>query len=218
MRGPLDESHIIRTIEYWDVERRRFPAYEHVPVVVAEDITSRFLNVLSLFSGSIPLVALQMSALQLDSGVVLHFVKVLDHRNTLRDDDTVAGPQQPVDRAFWVAQAAEASVGLAETFLQSINAASSSKHELNYNRQYIGLAVDGRPNNFVVFRPRKKMLLVDASLDAVDEVRDTFEREGIDAKRTGEEWIRVKIPIPANDTAKQLAGELVKASARYHEG
>ena len=27
-------SHIIRTIEYWDIERRRYPAYEHVAVLV----------------------------------------------------------------------------------------------------------------------------------------------------------------------------------------
>ena len=49
--GPTDEAHIIRTIEYWDLERRRYPQYEHVAVIVAEDITSRFLNVISLFNG-----------------------------------------------------------------------------------------------------------------------------------------------------------------------
>ena len=56
--GATDESHIIRTIEYWDVERRRYPQYEHCAVIVAEDITSRFLNVVSLFNGTIPLVAI----------------------------------------------------------------------------------------------------------------------------------------------------------------
>lgn len=48
--GPTDESHIIRTIEYWDVEKNRYPQYEHVAVIVAEDITSRFLNVISLLN------------------------------------------------------------------------------------------------------------------------------------------------------------------------
>ena len=28
--GRTDESHIIRTIEYWDIERKRFPQYDHV--------------------------------------------------------------------------------------------------------------------------------------------------------------------------------------------
>lgn len=49
--GKTDESHIIRTIEYWDIERKRYPQYEHTAVIVAEDITSRFLNVISLFNG-----------------------------------------------------------------------------------------------------------------------------------------------------------------------
>ena len=45
MLGATDASHVIRTIEYWDIERRRYPAYEHVAVLVAEDVTSRYLNV-----------------------------------------------------------------------------------------------------------------------------------------------------------------------------
>jgi hypothetical protein len=43
--GATDEAHIIRTIEYWDIERKRYPQYEHTAVIIAEDITSRFLNV-----------------------------------------------------------------------------------------------------------------------------------------------------------------------------
>ena len=58
--GKSDESHIIRTIEYWDIERKRYPQYEHTAVLVAEEITGRFLNVISLFNGFIPLVAIQM--------------------------------------------------------------------------------------------------------------------------------------------------------------
>ena len=58
--GPVDESHIIRTLEYWDIERKRYPQYDHCAVLVAEDITSRFLNIVSLFNGTIPLVAIQM--------------------------------------------------------------------------------------------------------------------------------------------------------------
>ncbi|MFA7054578.1 MAG: restriction endonuclease [Kiritimatiellia bacterium] len=37
--GKTDESHIIRTIEYWDIERKRYPQYDHVAVIVAEEIT-----------------------------------------------------------------------------------------------------------------------------------------------------------------------------------
>jgi hypothetical protein len=57
-----DESHIIRTIEYWDIEKKRYPQYDHCAVIIAEDITNRFLNVISLFNGFIPLIAIQMNA------------------------------------------------------------------------------------------------------------------------------------------------------------
>ena len=53
--GKTDESHIIRTIEYWDIERKHYPQYEHTAVIVAEDVKSRFLNVIGLFNGMIPL-------------------------------------------------------------------------------------------------------------------------------------------------------------------
>ena len=75
--GATDESHIIRTIEYWDVERKRYPQYEHCAVLIAEDITSRFLNVISLFNGTIPLIAIQMQAFKVDDGIALFSTKFL---------------------------------------------------------------------------------------------------------------------------------------------
>jgi hypothetical protein len=76
--GKTDESHIIRTIEYWDIERKRYPQYDHTAVIVAEDITSRFLNVIGLFNGFIPIVAIQMRAYRLGEHVSLVFTTVLD--------------------------------------------------------------------------------------------------------------------------------------------
>src|SRR5262245_55375676 len=76
--GATNESHIIRTIEYWDIERKRYPQYEHCAVIVAEDITARFLNVIHLFNGNIPLIALQMTALKVGEHQTLVFTKVVD--------------------------------------------------------------------------------------------------------------------------------------------
>lgn len=33
--GKTDESHIIRTLEYWDYQRKRFPQYDHCAVIIA---------------------------------------------------------------------------------------------------------------------------------------------------------------------------------------
>jgi hypothetical protein len=54
MLGVLDESHIIRTVEYWDIERQRYPAYDHRAVIVAEEITARFFNVIRLLNRAVP--------------------------------------------------------------------------------------------------------------------------------------------------------------------
>ncbi len=77
MLGATDPSHIIRCIEYWDVERRRYPAYDHVAVLVAEEVTTRFLNVMGLLSGSIPIVAIQLNTLKVGEQILLDFVRVL---------------------------------------------------------------------------------------------------------------------------------------------
>ena len=78
MLGTVDESHIIRTIEYWDVERRRYPSYNHRAVIVAEEITNRFFNVIGLLNKAIPIVAIQLNAFILDGKLCLNFVRVLD--------------------------------------------------------------------------------------------------------------------------------------------
>lgn len=84
--GRTDESHIIRTLEYWDIERKRYPKYEHTAVIVAEDITGRFLNVISLFNGFIRLMAIQMNAIKIDDTVSLVFTKILDRMKQAYDD------------------------------------------------------------------------------------------------------------------------------------
>lgn len=96
--GATDETHTIRTLEYWDIERMRFPQCEHTAVLVAEDITSRFLRVIGLFNGLIPLIAIQLSAFRIEDEIALSFTKVLDEaRLGLVDDDEMKQPV--VDRA-----------------------------------------------------------------------------------------------------------------------
>ena len=70
--GKTDESHTIRTIKYWDIERKRYPQYDHTAVIVAENITSRFLNVISLFNGMVPLLALVSPAIRCNLGLTLN--------------------------------------------------------------------------------------------------------------------------------------------------
>ncbi|MBY0568235.1 MAG: hypothetical protein K2P70_13050 [Hyphomonadaceae bacterium] len=116
--GATDESHIIRAIEYWDIERKRYPQYDHCAVLVAEDITSRFLNVISLFNGSIPLVAIQLQALKFDDQIGLVFTTVFNElRRGLVDEDEDA-EATPTDRAYWENRASKATLSLADEMLK----------------------------------------------------------------------------------------------------
>lgn len=100
MLGSVDESHIIRTIEYWDVEKRRFPSVEHRAVIVAEDITNRFFNVIGLLNRSIPIIALKLHSVLVEDKLTLSFIKVMD---IIREEIPEADEGEVlVDRNYWV--------------------------------------------------------------------------------------------------------------------
>jgi len=51
--------------------------------------------------------------------------------------------------------------------------------ELKYNKFYIGLARNGQPDNFVVFRPQKTGLVLEVRLDQSSETQAKIEQEGL---------------------------------------
>jgi hypothetical protein len=180
MLGSLDESHIIRAIEYWDIERRRYPSYEHIAVVVAEDVTGRFLNILSLLAGTIPLIVLQCNALIVDDKLVLDFVKVLDQTSLRRDDEAeVRAPT--VSRDYWLQRAGEPLVTLCDKVLALLNEAGKRKFELNYNRQYIGIKDGTRNTMFVFFGLRRRLVNINAVVPEVDSWVTKLLAAGLDA-------------------------------------
>lgn len=161
--GKTDESHIIRCLEYWDIERRRYPQYDHIAVLIAEDITSRFLNVISLFNGFVPLIAVKMTAFKINGQPkpILSFVKVLD-KVDLGMEDTGDTIEPPADRTYWVKKASEEMVKLVDDDCKMILKKISASLDLKYNRYYIGITENGPTNNFLVFRPKKAFVRVGA--------------------------------------------------------
>ena len=157
--GATDESHIIRTIEYWDIERKRYPQYEHTAVIVAEDITSRFLNVIHLFNGTIPLIALKMTAYKVGDQIALTFVKVMDEMTYgLVDEDEPVS--EPTSREDWEAKGSKSTLHGTVELLKLVNQVEPGA-TLKYNKHYIGLEVAGAPRNFMVFRPRKAHIIME---------------------------------------------------------
>ena len=165
--GATDESHIIRTIEYWDIERKRYPQYNHTAIIIAEDITSRFLNVISLFNGSIPLMAIQVCAIETAEGVGLHFTKVLDVQQLglVDDDEEVA---EVTNRDYWLKRGTPKTVAMADKLLSYIHEFDPDA-ELNYNKFYIGLKINSRSKNYAIFRPKKNFIGLEIKMPQTEE-------------------------------------------------
>jgi len=214
--GKTDESHIIRTIEYWDIERKRYPQYDHTAVIVAEEITSRFLNVISLFNGSLPLVAIQMRAVQFGDAMSLVFTTVLDHVQLgLVDEDEEI--HEVTDRSYWESRGSKATVAMADELLRVLQQFDPSI-ELKYNKFYIGLARQGQADNFVVFRPNKNHLRVEPRLDKDEQVEQKLESAGLDVMDYDDRWSRYRIRLSKGDVAKHidLLTELLAAANKNY--
>jgi hypothetical protein len=216
MLGSTDESHIIRTIEYWDIERRKYPGYEHCAVLLAEDITTRFLNVIGLFSGSVPIVVIQVNGLKVDDKLVLNFVKVLDSRK-LRKDDSTEVKAKATDRQYWISQASAATVELSDKCLEIINQVANPPRKLSYNKYFIGLNDGIRAGNFVTFRPKKSFLRVKfEALSPVEPWVKRLEDSGLESDVKNDDLRVVLTPKDFEDN-KELMTELLQEAVREYE-
>ncbi len=197
--GATDESHVIRTIEYWDIERKRYPQYDHTAVIVAEDITSRFLNVINLFNGMIPLIAIQMRAFQFEGKIFLIFTKVVDllQLGTVEEDEE----QEPTDRTYWESRSSKKIVSMADQFLEMAKEHDPGL-ELKYNKFYIGLAKDGIANNFLSFRPKKGFIRLEVRIKKNDETQEKLETAGLDVMEYDSRWGRYRIRLQPGDIEK----------------
>lgn len=177
--GKSDESHIIRTIEYWDIERKRYPQYDHTAVIVAEDITSRFLNVISLFNGFIPLIAIQMQAIKIKEYVSLSFVKVLDERKLgwIEEDEEIA---EITDRSYWEKRINKSSLEITDEFFSLLKEIDSSISP-NYRKRYVGVWVDKKARNFVALKPKKDWakIVIYTRFEIYEEFKEALEQSDL---------------------------------------
>jgi len=176
--GKTDPSHIIRTVEYWDIERKRYPQHDHCAVIVAEDMTSRFLNVISLFNRAIPLIAIQMVALQVEDNVVLVFTTVLDERHLGPEADEDS-PSPPVDRPWWDKRRTPKVMAITDHLLSFLNQFDPG-WKLRYNRGNIHIERDGEIGRFLRLRPRKQDVLLILRVDESNEFSTVVDESGLD--------------------------------------
>lgn len=169
MVGSLDSSHIIRAIDYWQREkaRERRDGWETVTVIVAEDIRqTRFYNVVRFLSERMPLVVIEMHALQVGKHLTLTFNTLNDGRDqpdtTPLEQDTVE-----VNADYWAEKASPESVDIAKR-LGAIIKKVDAHAAINWNQQFLGIRVGNRAVNFVIFVPKKQFVRVHARIPDTD--------------------------------------------------
>jgi len=176
MLGETDESHIIRTIEYWDNEKRKWPQRQHYAVLVAESITRRFFNVIQLLSHSIPIIAIQANVIEVGGTKSLNFVKVLDTFEEIDDGSSITNEifdeQYWNKKAKWVVETSD--------FLRGELSEVIGESSLNYTKHYVTISVHN--NNYFWLHKRsagKVLLGFRVANHLMDEAKELLDEHNI---------------------------------------
>lgn len=212
--GATDPSHIIRTIEYWDIEKKRYPQYDHCAVIIAEEITGRFMNVISLFNGSIPLIAIQVSAYKDGEGIVLIFTKILDRVSLGNVEEENF---EITDRNYWETRSTPKIMKQVDEIFKGFGKLVDG-YELKYNKFYIGVSRDGLVKNFIEFKPKKSFLyLIFKGIEDSEKIKN-IEDAGLEISYETR-WKEYKIRLNSIEEYrrnKNLFDILIKESMEYY--
>ena len=211
--GATDPSHIIRTIEYWDTEKKRYPQYDHCAVIIAEEITGRFMNVISLFNGTIPLIAIQIAAYKNGDDISLVFTKV-DRVTLATDEDDIT---EITDRKYWENRSTPKMLKNVDFIFNDFGDLVSG-YELKYNKFYIGVSKEGLVKNFVSFTPKKGYIYIRLKGNENQEFINKFEESGLELNYKAK-WNEYTIRINNLEEYKKnrdLIINLLKYSMEYY--
>ncbi len=212
--GATDPSHIIRTIEYWDTEKKRYPQYDHCAVIIAEEITGRFMNVISLFNGTIPLIAIQIAAYKNGDDISLVFTKVIDRVTLATDEDDIT---EITDRKYWENRSTPKMLKNVDFIFNDFGDLVSG-YELKYNKFYIGVSKEGLVKNFVSFTPKKGYIYIRLKGNENQEFINKFEESGLELNYKAK-WNEYTIRINNLEEYKKnrdLIINLLKYSMEYY--
>jgi len=135
MLGETDPSHIIRSIEYWDNERRKYPQRQHIAVLVAESFDRRYFNIVQILSLNIPMIAIQADLLEVNGEYIITFTKILDiYVEPEHEEDAIV-----VNESFW-SEKAKWTLDTVYEFCKYL----TDSNKLNFTKSYISIVMNGR--------------------------------------------------------------------------
>ena len=205
--GKTDETHIIRTIEYWDVERKRYTEHNHCAVIIAEEITGRFFNVIGLFNGHIPLIAIKLTAIEYSSGEVgLLFTRVLDAISHGREEEDNA---EASSYETWVKLRGKPWVDFA-TRLFTVFLPESANKEPNYTGSYIAMRKRGKNVLFFVYRKTAVRVEFVHSMHSPEIEKQLLDAGVTPTYNPRSQYYWFSVPIAADLSSSQLPAVMKK--------
>lgn len=215
MLGETDESHIIRTIEYWDIERKRYPTKDHRAVIVAEEITNRFFNVIALMNRSIPIIAIQLNALRIDNKILLNFTTVLDVYEEPEDEEQLAGEE--VGRPYWLKRANPKSIAIMDEMIAMAQEIYPNSR-ITYNKNHVALGTTRQ--NYLSFHPRKSPNIchfdIKVGKENIENVKASLDELGIACTPSRSGYLAVSIQAEALKMNHAKIKELIAASIHLY--
>jgi len=172
MLGETDPSHIIRSIEYWDNEKRKYPQRQHFAVLIAESFDRRYFNVIQLLSLTVPMIAIQADLLEIGSEKILNFTKILDVYVEQEEEEEAKQVTEKTwsEKAEWTLETAKKHLEILSELEKNI--------ELKFTQSYVSIVINGRnyyfydkrtkPNSLVWFNVKEEEK-VDAIKKLLDE-------------------------------------------------
>jgi hypothetical protein len=153
MLGDTDPSHIIRSIEYWDNEKRRYPQRQHFCVLIAESFNRRYFNVIQILSLNVPMIAIQADLLEVNGEHILNFSKILDVYVEPEDEEEINIVTESTwnDKAKWTLDTAKELFNMLSNETKNIS--------LKYTQSYINIVVDRRNSYYFDKRTKPSSIL-----------------------------------------------------------
>jgi len=204
--GETDESHIIRTIEYWDSMKRQWPRRSHTAVLIAETINNRFFNVVNLLSQAVPIIGIQATIIEVGDTQALHFTKILD---SYEEPEEVEQGQVFTEEAF--AKAAPGALECARWYRQLLERLYGDI-QVKYFEHYLSMSIGGFGRIWVNQRKNKRAFFevkpAEDFPDIVEHLRETSLQFGtrgdkyltfntnkheLESSRAHHEWLAARI-------------------------
>jgi hypothetical protein len=210
--GDTDPGHIVRTIEYWDLVKRKWPQRQHYAVLVAERITKRFFNVISILSDAVPLIAVQVNVVKSPHGLSLHFTKILD---VYEEPEDAPPDDGTYDEAYWQKKSNE-TLETAK-FLLNLTAEVYDNPELRFNKNYIVIASCGYNQLAVRKRSSNNVLVGFRYGDKRDEILELLESNGIQYSEQHQRFRFQMTPEMLKEKAEMLV-QIAKLNKEWWTG